>query len=269
MKCLFHDNKNRTYEKISQQHFLKLLLLLSKLEKKVLNKFVDYSNKFLAVYPRQDTIAYLLGCSLKTVNRAVDKLFKVGLLDRWYRQAKSCVYYLNPLLNDLSLRRFLAPIIPTLGFFTIAWLQPLEQNVSQLNLFNYLNIYKNNKRDSLTTKKMVYEEENDPIISPSSSSMSKLFDNDDHPSYDNAAQKPQKRERIQTIPAFKTSMPNALRCKAQSLWLLVQQDRMSLDRARRELQQRQDQYPEGIANLKEWYGTPEGSQFKEWIDQWP
>lgn len=287
-----YDNKNITNKKYCQEYFLNIILLLSKCERRILNIYISFANKYYCVYPKQETIAALADCSLKTVNRTVKKLSDLGLIDKWYRQSTSCVYYLNEIFNEKSFRKLLTKIIPSLAFFTIAWLysgkQQLVDNVTQLSLSNYYNLFINpsvsvstkreifsgtETKESHSTKKIVvggfggYLKKE--IVNMNKLLADKFLGNDDQPSYDNSSKNSQKRESVRTIPAFKTTFPNALVCKAQSLWLLSQQDRMGLDRARRELQERQDQYPEGIANLKAWYSTSEGSAFKEWIEQWP
>jgi len=65
----------------------------------------------------------------------------------------------------------------------------------------------------------------------------------------------------------KKYFPKALLGKAKSIWELAQKGRCSAFKARRELAQFKQAYPEGIDNFNEWYNSADGLGFRAWITQ--
>lgn len=260
-----YDKQNITSEKQSQQQVFDIVNKLSLSHRRVFNVIILLSNKYKCIYIRQDTIGKYIKLCRQRINEILQDLKSLFLIDMWYRHMKSCVYSINTLFNNFTLRRKLCQLLPALGLFCIAWLYAPNHDATQLVLDNnnYLSLFTDTKRrDAEILEQREIKRKEELKKERLRVNIHTLF-----PEAEIAvANKPQKRE-IVSNESTKKLFPKALVVKAKKIWELAQQDRMNLSRARRELAEWKTIYPESIPAFREWYNTPDGVSFREWIEQ--
>lgn len=96
--------------------------------------FLTKGAKYRILYMEQQTIADEVGCSRKTVNRAMAKFLADGILGKVTRRgAKSCHYTVNALFLDLSIRNKLSDLLPALRPNKYVALSLARENLSYRN----------------------------------------------------------------------------------------------------------------------------------------
>lgn len=143
-----YDKQNITSEKQSQQQVFDIVNKLSLSHRRVFNVIILLSNKYKCIYIRQDTIGKYIKLCRQRINEILQDLKSLFLVDMWYRHMKSCVYSINTLFNNFTLRRKLCQLLPALGLFCIAWLYAPNHDTTQLVLDNnnYISLFTDTKR---------------------------------------------------------------------------------------------------------------------------
>lgn len=176
---MMYDKQNKTYEKISQQQVFQIINRLSSSHRRVLNLIINLSNKYKCLYIRQDTIARSIKLCRQRVNEIIQDLKSLLLIDSWYRHMTSCVYSINTIFNDFTLRIKLSQLLPALGLFTIAWLYAPHRETTQLVLDNnnYISFLTDTKRrDAEILEKREIEKKEELKRERLRTNVSKLFD---------------------------------------------------------------------------------------------
>jgi hypothetical protein len=110
-------------KKINQEKdLLTIVRNLNLPRRKALNYLVSHSIEHDFIFPSQKTIAHEAGVTRKTCNYILKELESKGLIRKEYRHRKSCVYKVNSLLFDPTIRSALATVFKAFKFLQISLL---------------------------------------------------------------------------------------------------------------------------------------------------
>ncbi len=85
-------------------NIIELLRVLSSGKIKTLDRLLHYANLYNTVCPAQTTIADETNLDRSTINRIIKYFVKIGLLIKQTRLWNTCIYMINPILNNTEVR---------------------------------------------------------------------------------------------------------------------------------------------------------------------
>ena len=97
----------------------KFLSQLTFSEKNLLNILIGYNDRFSLVYPSRETLAEEVGCSVKTVQRSLNKFRDLEIMSSTYRHCDSLIIQLSGMFKDKEVRSSLSNYFPSLRFLSV------------------------------------------------------------------------------------------------------------------------------------------------------
>lgn len=91
-------------------NLIKDLLNFSPIGLTAINELLSYANLYEIVHPAQETIAKKIGTTRKTINRVFKLASDLNLFHKTNRLWNTCIYQINPDLNDPELRWLLRDV---------------------------------------------------------------------------------------------------------------------------------------------------------------
>ncbi len=105
---------------------------------KLLSRLMGMSNRCKSIFIRQDTLARKLGCCREIINKWIKKFDEWGILNKVYRHMTSCLYIINPIFYNKSIREELRLLIKPFFFLSVALLSSLGLSTSQIEKDSYI-----------------------------------------------------------------------------------------------------------------------------------